>query len=146
MLDPAWLLNGWRLAVFGTASVAGRDGIRILAVAAGTADNLLTRADVVVDAELGVLLRHTTYVNDQPATRIELRDLRPLDELTSFRIVPRPGLRSVTDSGSPLADLNLPRPAEAAAGAAATATALAAAGAVAVTGWLEKHRARRDQR
>jgi hypothetical protein len=146
MLDPAWLLNGWQLSVIGTASVAGRDGIRIRAVAAGTADNgagdRFTRADLVVDAELGILLRRTTYVDNQPATRTELRNLRPLDEKTEFRIVPGPGLRSVTDSGGPLSDMNLPRPAE----AAATAGALAAAGAVAVTGWLEKHRARRDQR
>ena len=146
MLDPAWLLNGWRLAVIGSASVAGRDGIRIRAVAAAMADsgadNQFTGADLVVDAQLGVLLRKTTYVNDQPATRTELRDLRPLDEKPSFQIVPRSGMRSVTDSGGPLGDLNLPRPAE----AAATAAALTAAGAVAVTGWLEKHRARRDKR
>jgi hypothetical protein len=142
MLDPAWLLTGWRLAVVGSARVAGRNGVRIRAVASPAAGNLSTRADVVVDAELGVLLRNTTYMNDQPATRTELRDLSPLDDKTSFRIVPGPGVRSVTESGSPLADLNLPRPAE----AATTAAALAAAGAVAVTGWLDKHRARRDRR
>jgi hypothetical protein len=149
MLDPAWLLSGWRLAVVGPASVAGRNGIRIRAVDARTADNgagnLFTQADVVVDAELGILLRKSTYVNDQPATRTELRDLGHLDEKATFRIVPEPGVRSVTESGGPLADLNLPRPAEAAAEAAATAVTLAAAGAVAVTGWLEKHR-RRDRR
>ncbi len=146
MLDPAWLLNGWRLGVVGPASVAGRDGIRIRAVSERTvddgADNLFTRADVVLDPELGVLLRNTTYVKDQPVTRMELRDLRPLDDKASFRIVPEPGMRSVTDSGGPFGDRNLPRPAE----AAATAATLAAAGAVAVSGWLEKHRARRDRR
>jgi outer membrane lipoprotein-sorting protein len=145
MLDPAWLLNGWLLAVVGPASIAGRDGIRIRAIAEETADNgadnLFNRADVVVDAELGVLLRNTTYFDEQPATRTELRDLRPLDD-TSFRIEPEPGMRVVTDSGGPLADRNLPRPAE----AAATAATFAAAGAVALTGWLDKHRARRDQR
>jgi hypothetical protein len=150
MLDPAWLLNGWRLAVIGPASVAGRNGIRIRAVAAGTADDgarkLFTRADVVVDAELGILLRNTTYVNDLPATRIELRDLCPLDQKASFRIMPGSGMRSVTESGGPLGDLGLPSPAEAAATAAATAGAVAAAGAVAVTGWLDKHRTRRDRR
>ena len=150
MLDPAWLLNGWRLTVIGSDSVAGRNGIRIRAAAAGTddnrADSLFTQADMVVDAELGILLRNTTYVNGRPATRIELRDLRPLDEKTSFRIAPRSGMRSVGESGGPLGDLGLPRPAEAAATAAATAGALAAAGAVAVTGWLDKHRARRDRR
>ncbi len=145
MFDAAWLLNGWRLAVIGAASVAGRDGTQIRAVTARTADNgadnLFTRAEVVVDVELGILLRSTTYVNDQPATRTELRDLRPADETARFRIVPEAGMRSVADSGGPLGDRDLPRPAE----AAATAATLMAAGAVAVTGWLDKHRARRDQ-
>lgn len=145
MLDPAWLLNGWRLTVVGSASVAGRDGTRIRAVTAETADNgadnLFTRAEVVVDAELGVLLRNTTYVNDQPATRTELRDLRPAGEPSRFRVTPEPGMRSVADSGGPFGDRDVPRPAE----AAATAATLMAAGAVAITGWLEKHRAPRDQ-
>jgi hypothetical protein len=145
LLDPAWLLNGWRLSAIGSASIAGRNGIRIRAVAAGSAtngaDNLVTR-DIVVDAKLGILLRNITYVNAHPATCTELRDLCPLDEKTTFRIAPGPGMRSVTESGSSLADLNLPRPAE----AAAAAATIAAAGAVAVTGWLDKHRARRDLR
>lgn len=146
MLDPAWLLSGWRLAVAGPVRAEGRDGIRIRGVATGAADdgadNLFTQADVIADAELGILLRMTTYVDGQPARRTELRDLRPLDSGTSFRIVPEPGMRSVTDSGGPLGDRNLPRPAE----VAATAATLAAAGAVAATGWLDKHRTRRDRR
>ncbi|HSR84941.1 MAG TPA: hypothetical protein VLM11_12245, partial [Streptosporangiaceae bacterium] len=147
MLDPAWLLNGWRLEVIAPARVAGRDGIAIRATArafpdSGAGNLLPTRADLVVDAALGLLLRNTTYVDDQAVMRTELRDLRRLDRNASFRIVPRPGMRSVTDSGGPLADRNLPRPAE----AAATAAALAAAGAVAVTGWLDKQRSRRDRR
>ena len=137
---------GAHRALPATESLSAGLGAAPRAVAAETADNgarnLFTRADVVVDAELGILLRNTTYVNDHPATRIELRDLTPLGEKTSFRIVPEPGMRSVTESGGPLGDLGLPRPAE----AAATAGAFAAAGAVAFTGWLEKHRARRDQR
>jgi hypothetical protein len=53
------------------------------------------------------------------------------------------GLRVVTDSGSLLSDRDLPRPVQAAGAAAAVAGLGAAAGAVAVTGWLDKHRARR---
>jgi hypothetical protein len=145
MFDPAWLLADWRLAVIGLTRVADRDGVAIRAVATATLDGrceLLTRADLVVDLELGVLLRKTTYVNDQPATRIELRDLRPLDDSTNFRIMPGRGIRSVTDSGGPLGDLSLPGPAE----AVATTATLAAAGAVAFAGWLEKHRIQRDRR
>ena len=63
-----------------------------------------------------------------------------------FRIEPGPGMRAVTDSGGPLSGRDLPRAAEAAGTAATLAVGTAIAGAVAVTGWLEKHRARRDQR
>ena len=142
MLDPAWLLQGWRLTVIGPINVAGRDGINLRAVTDSAnegAFSLSARADLVLDTKFGILLRYTTYADDRPATRTELRNLRPLDEHTSFRIEPRPGQRSVTDSGGPFGDRNLPSPAE----AAATAATIAAAGAVAFTGWLEKHRARR---
>ncbi len=145
MLDSAWLLNGWRLSVAGPTTVAGRSGVAIRAVAVGTADNgadnTFTGADVVVDTELGVLLRNTTYAGGRATTRTELRGVVPDAGSRAFRIVPEPGMRAATDSGSPLADLNLPRPAE----AATAAATLAAAGAVAITGWLDKHRQRRDQ-
>lgn len=145
MLDPAWLLNGWRLAVIGRESIAGRDAIHLRATASRTApstpNDRQPRSDLLLDAELGILLRTTTYVGDRPATRTELRDLRPLDAQTSFRIEPSSRQRSVTDSGGPFGDRNLPRPAE----AAATAATFAAAGAVALTGWLQKHKTRRPR-
>jgi hypothetical protein len=145
MLEPAWLLNGWKLTVIGPAHVAGREGIHLRATARrhslDDADELLARADLVVDGELGVLLRHTSYLGDEPVTRIELRNIRPLGSGTTFRILPGLGMKSVTDSGGPFGDRNMPQPAE----AAAQAATLAAAGAVALTGWLEKHRKRRDR-
>jgi hypothetical protein len=145
MLEPAWLLTGWKLTVIGPAQVAGREGIHLRATAQryslDDADELLARADLVVDEELGVLLRHTSYVGDEPLSRIELRNIRPLGSGTTFRILPGPGMKSVTDSGGPFGDRNMPQPAE----AAAQAATLAAAGAVALTGWLEKHRKRRER-
>jgi hypothetical protein len=144
MLDPAWLLGGWQLTVIGPAHVAGREGIHLRATAPRNyldqSGDLLARADLVVDEELGVLLRYTSYVNDAPLTRIELRNIQPLGSGTTFRILPGPGMKSVTDSGGPFGDRNMPQPAE----AAAQAATLAAAGAVALTGWLEKHRKRRE--
>ncbi len=161
LLDPAWLLRGWRLTAAGTTNVGGRAGYRLLAEAARSVGGsslsgeqmsatagpgqLFGRMEVIVDAELGILLRQTSYVGDQPAIRAELRGLAPLahDVAGEFRIEPAPGVRVVTESGGPLPDLNLPRVAEAAAAGATLAIGGAVAGAVAVTGWLEKHRARR---
>jgi hypothetical protein len=170
LLDPSWLLSGWRLAAGGPRSVGGRAGYRLLAEAgqglvrsgqpaeqvdttAGrdqvfARDQIFGRMEVIVDTELGIVLRQTSYVGDRPAVRTELRGLAPLapDVAGEFRIEPPPGMRVVTESGGPLADLNLPRVAEAAAAGATLAIGGAVAGAVAVTGWLEKHRARRADR
>jgi hypothetical protein len=151
LLDPAWLLSGWRLLAVSPVQLSGRAGFRLLAEVTGTADdnadNIFTRVEAVVDAELGILLRQTTYVGEHPATRTELRDLtvRGGDAAADFRIEPTAGMHAVADSGGPLADRNLPRAAEAATMAATLAVGGAVAGAVAVTGWLEKHRARRGQ-
>jgi hypothetical protein len=156
MLDPAWLLSGWLLLAARPVTHDGRPCFRLLAVATemadGNTDNLFSRAEVIVDAELGILLRQTTYADEYPATRIELRELTADDGnadtaagADGFRIEPAPGMRAVADSGGPLGDRNLPRPAEAAGTAAALAAGGAIVAAVAVTGWLGKHRPRRDQ-
>jgi hypothetical protein len=150
VLDPAWLLSGWRLLGVRSVTLSGRAGLRLLAevtkMADGNTDNIFTRAEAIVDAELGILLRLTTYVGERPATRTELRKLTAAGEdAAGFRIEPAPGMRIVTDSGGPLGDRNLPRAAAAAGTAASLAVGGAIAGAVAVTGWLEKHRAQRHE-
>jgi hypothetical protein len=151
LLDPAWLLSGWRLVAASPVTVSGRAGFRLLAEATGTADgntdNLFDRTEAVVDAELGILLRQTTYTGEHPSTRTELRELTAHGGAAAadFRIEPAPGMRNVADSGGPLADRNLPRAAEAAGTAATLAAGGAIVGAVAVTGWLQKLRARQDQ-
>jgi hypothetical protein len=151
LLDPAWLLSGWRLLSSGPVTVRGRAGIRLLAEITGAGEdntgNSFTATEVVVDAELGILLRQTAYVGEHPAVRTELRELmvRDGDTAEDFRIEPARGLRAVADSGGPLGDRNLPRVVETAGTAAGLAVAGAVAGAVALTGWLGKHRPRRDQ-
>jgi hypothetical protein len=151
VLDPAWLLSGWRLLGVSSVTLSGRPGLRLLAevtdMADGNTDNIFTRAEAIVDAELGILLRLTTYVGERPATRTELRKLTAAGESAAagFRIEPAPGMRVVTDSGGPLGDRNLPRATAAAGTAASLAVGGAIAGAVAVTGWLEKHRAQRHE-
>jgi hypothetical protein len=149
VLDPAWLLSGWRVLGISSVTLSGRPGLRLLAevteLADGNTANIFTRAEAIVDGELGILLRLTTYAGDRPATRTELRKLTAGGDDAGFRIEPAPGMRIVTASGGPLGDRNLPRAAEAAGTAASLAVGGAIAGAIAVTGWLEKHRARRQE-
>ena len=147
LVDPAWLLSTWRLSTAGTAMIAGRPGVRIVAeparglVAAGG----FAVVEVIVDAELGVLLQHTSFAGERPVVRTELRNLAPTgDQAAGFGADAAPGLREVPDTGGLLSDRNLPRPVQAAGAAAAVAGFGAVAGAVAVTGWLEKHRPRRE--
>jgi hypothetical protein len=149
LVDPAWLLSGWKLSAAGPARVAGRAGFRIVAEPThGRAAAMgFSLAEVIVDAQLGILLQHTSFAGARPAVRTELRDVQPAgDRDAGFGADAAPGVRVVTDSGGLLSDRDLPRPVQAAGAAAAVAGLAAAAGAVAVTGWLDKHRSRRHPR
>ncbi len=153
LLDPAWLLSGWRLLSASPVRLAGRPGFRLLAESTGaaddSADNGFDRVEAVVDAELAVLLRLTTYTGSQPSTRTELRELAALRGDTAaadFRIEPAPGTHAMADTRGPLAGRDLPQAVKAAAAAASLAAGGAVAGAVVVTGWLQEHRAHREKR
>lgn len=150
LVDPAWLLSTWKLAAAGEVSVAGRRGVRIVAEAPGGIarsgpNPLFSPMEIIVDAELGIVLRQTSYAGLRPAMREELRDLTSHagDAAADFRMEDVWGLRSVRDGGGLLGDRNLPAPVQAAGTVAALAAGGAIAGAVAVTGWLDKLRARR---
>ena len=145
LIDPAWLLTRWTLSAAGEVSVGGRRGFRIIAEARGWPTwpgPPVPLIESVVDAELSVSLRQTSYINGRPATRSELRNVTAPAGPDGFRIEPAPGMRAVTDAGGLLADQDLPTPVRAVGTAAALAAGGAIAGAVAVTGWLQKRRAR----
>jgi len=147
MADPAWLLNKWTLTAGGEVSVGGRRGWRIVAQAQDEPfrpgpGQPFSPIESVVDAELGILLRQTCYTGGRPAARTELRNVTVPARAADFRIDLAPGMREVTDTGGLLADRDLPTPVKAAGTAAALAAGGAIAGAVAVTGWLQKRRAR----
>lgn len=154
--DPAWLLAGWRLSAGGPATVAGRPGLSVVAepARAGRADGaahlhrFFSLIEAVIDPDLGVALRLTSYSGDQPATRAELRNVAAHDgagaaDQSVFGAAAGRGLREVADSIGPLADRDLPSALQTAGTVATTSAGVAAAGAVALTGWLEKHRPRR---
>jgi len=104
--DASWLLE---CSLSGGAEVmaGNRRGYRISI----TGDVPFARlvffpAEAVVDAELGVLLRLTCYVDGKPATRTELRNVRPGPvEPGVFRLDAPPGVRIVEASGNLLADM-----------------------------------------
>ena len=65
LLRPSWLLNGYTLEILGSATTLGREGLRVLATprrsirdAAARWRQPVDRIEVIVDAELGILLRH----------------------------------------------------------------------------------------
>jgi hypothetical protein len=79
LVDPAWLLSTWKLSAAGPARVAGRPGLRVVAepTQGRVAAMGLSLVEVIVDAELGILLQHTSFAGDRPAVRTELRSVRP---------------------------------------------------------------------
>lgn len=151
LVDPAWQLNDWALSAGGETSVDGRRGLRIVAEERGWParvglGQVFSPVESIVDAELGIVLRQTSYVDGRPAIRYELRNVTAPAGPEDFRIDLAPGLRAVTDTGGLLADRDLPTPLKAVGTAAGLAAGGAIAGAVAVTGWLQKRRARPEPR
>ena len=142
LVDPAWLLtSGWRLSAGGAGDVGGRRGWRIWADAADGDDRrdfrgarIFPRAAVVVDAELGIVLRLAFLVDDRPAVCFELHDVTvpPADDVAGFGVEILPGIR-VVEAASVFDHLDIPRPVK----AAWTAGKAGLAGASAVAGWLK---------
>jgi len=146
LLDPAWLLD-WRLSPGPEVSVDGRPGhlVRIRpAQDSGSWEGANSQpADAVIDAELGVLLRLTYRLADQPEYCLELRgvSVRPPREPATFRIDIAAGTRVVPDTGRLLDEANAPAPVKAAADLAGRAVA----GAVAVGSFLGSIRGRKQE-
>ena len=87
LLDASWLL-GHHLSGGAAATTGGRPGYR-LRVAPGQPDGglwgrVLLPDEVVVDAELGILLRSVCHAGSRPVSRYELRDV-VLGEQGDFR-------------------------------------------------------------
>jgi hypothetical protein len=122
LIDASWLLE-CRLSGGAEVTIGNRQGYRV-SIADGITPNqwgVIFPAEAVVDAELGVLLRLTCYVDGTPATRSELRDISTSpSEPAVFRIDPPPGVRIVEETGHPFADAvaDAPGPAGVAAPAA----------------------------
>lgn len=106
LMDPSWLLE-CRLADGGEEIVAGRRGYRVRAtripgVTLRRPPLAYDAAVAVIDAELGIVTRLTSYAAGRPAERRELRDVRipasanPEEE---FRVRTPPGGRVEQEAG-----------------------------------------------
>jgi outer membrane lipoprotein-sorting protein len=151
LADPAWLLSSdWRLSAGGAENVGGRPGWRIWADATDDSEqpgsreaSVFRRAAVVVDAELGILLRLAFLVDDRTATCIELHDVTApwAGDPAAFRIQIPPGTR-VVEASSVFDHIDIPGPVK----AAWTIGKTGLAGASALAGWLAERTGRRDER
>jgi hypothetical protein len=107
--DASWLLE-CRLSGGALVMVGDRPAYRIN-VARGTAPWSLTlmfaTAVAVVDAELGIVLRLTSYAGGKPVRRYELRDVTTGSG--DFHLNIPPGLRTVEET-NPFADGGVPGP------------------------------------
>ena len=79
LLRPSWLLNGYNLEIGGSAATVGREGLRVVATprrsirdAAARWRRPVDRVEVIVDAELGILLRHEEIFQGKPLSLTEL--------------------------------------------------------------------------
>jgi hypothetical protein len=115
--DPAWLLDHWELGETGSQEVRGR---RALGVVAGPPPPQLGGLErprqpvaqlvLLVDAELGIVLRQVAYLDGEPAMVFELRDVVVHDraDAAEFDRSVAPGLPLVQSNGGLVADLDLP--------------------------------------
>ena len=79
LLRPSWLLNGYTLEIGGSATTLGREGLRVVATPRRSIRDAVARwrqpvdrVEVIVDAELGVLLRHEEIFQGKPLSLTEL--------------------------------------------------------------------------
>ena len=81
LLSPAWLLSGFGLRIEGAVTAASREAWHVVAVPEGRRSMPLgpQRFDLIVDAQLGILLRCEAFVRGLPLS---------LEQLDAVRIQP----------------------------------------------------------
>jgi hypothetical protein len=108
LLDASWLLEHG-LSGGGGAVVGGRHGYRLrVAVGESIWDRMFFPDEVVVDADLGILLRSVCHAGFRPVSRYELRDVA-LGEQGDFRPDIPDGVRVVEEpDDEPPGPVNIP--------------------------------------
>jgi outer membrane lipoprotein-sorting protein len=140
LADQSCLLSGCELTAAGEVEVDGRRGFLVVADGVDGVDGqwpgylfpMTDHVEAVMDAQLGIALRETSYFQGEPFHCIELRDVSDQVDDGVFRIDIPPGTRTV--KAGRLSDLDMPTPVK----AARLAVGVGVAGVVALTGWLQK--------
>lgn len=94
LVRPSWLLTGFSLEVAGPVTVGGRDALRVVATPGAShwaalrdrrfaVSRPLDRVEVIVDAGLGILLRHEEILDGRPLRVTELTVVRVDPSLAS---------------------------------------------------------------
>jgi hypothetical protein len=106
IVDPAWLLDGYKISGNGPETFSGRDAVRFSAAAENVNGEILTgplagqdvpadKIEVTIDRELGITLRLAAYFQGQPALLCELSEIVPYVRADAFRLdLKSRGLRS----------------------------------------------------
>ena len=107
LFDASWLLEH-RLAGGAETVTGGRRGYQLDVAFAGPWGGMFFADEVVVDAELGILLRSTSHAGSKPVSRYELRDVA-VGEPGDFRADIPPGMRVVEEpDDEPSGPVNIP--------------------------------------
>lgn len=81
IVRPTWLMHQLRLTTTGTTEIAGRTALQVRGTPRLPVDRwallaaLIDRVDIVIDAELGLVLRHETVFDGQVVSSQEVADL-----------------------------------------------------------------------
>jgi hypothetical protein len=115
LLCPSWLLRDSRLEVRGPVRACGREGLEVVVTArpslrdvTGAARSRIGRTEVIVDAELGILLRVAQTDGRQPPRVTELVSLDVNPVIGAAQFAPPPGsrvgesLRTAGGAGDPV--------------------------------------------
>lgn len=81
IVRPTWLMHQLQLAATGTTEVEGRAALLVRGTPRPPSDRwalftaMLDRVDIVIDTELGLVLRHESVFDGQPLSSLEVTDL-----------------------------------------------------------------------
>ena len=104
IIDPAWLLSGYRLSVGGSAEYDGRPSLRLAAEPISRLDRWMTkgplsgrlmaadRIEADIDIELGIIVRQAWYLHGSRVFSTELAGVTADVDPAAFTITPAPEL------------------------------------------------------
>jgi outer membrane lipoprotein-sorting protein len=105
IIDPIWLLSGYRLSVEGSVDYGGRPCLRLTAVPTGSHWSLkgplsgkpsaADRIEADIDTELGIIVRQDWHYHGRQVLSAELSGVTTGVDPAAFTITPAPGVKVV---------------------------------------------------